>query len=53
MNGLTLTKEEFMQLPQREQMTVLFENQQRTIQLISGYKFYQKISAIVGGFIIN
>ena len=49
MNGLTLTLDEFEGLPIKKQMRVLFENQQKTIRLIEGYKFYQKVNMWITG----
>ena len=42
-NGLCIEKTEFLKLPQKQQMCVLFENQQETIRLIKCYKSTQKL----------
>jgi len=42
-NGLLLTLNEFSSLPAKKQMSCLYENQVKTLTLIQGYKFSQKI----------
>lgn len=47
-NGLCIDEKEFMSLPSKRQMCVLFQNQVKTMELIKGYKTWQKIAAIIG-----
>ena len=42
-NGLLIDEKEFMSLPAKKQMCVLYQNQVTTLALIRGYKFNQKI----------
>ena len=51
-NGLLINEKEFMALPQKQQMCLLYQNQLKTMELIAGYKFYQKVSATIGGFLV-
>lgn len=55
-NGLSLSIAEFQSLPQKQQMSCLYENQVKTLIAIKGYKFVQKIqwvwlTALTGGAI--
>jgi len=55
-NGLSLTLSEFGSLPQKQKLNCLFENQVKTLKLIKGYKFNQKIqwawlTALTGGIV--
>ena len=52
--GLCINEADFMKMRPKQQMCVLFQNQQVTISLIKGYKFQQNIntfliSAALGG----
>jgi hypothetical protein len=49
MAGLNLEEREFMCMPIRNQNLILYKNQLLTMELIRGYKFYQKLSAVIGG----
>lgn len=51
MNGLILRLEDFKALPNDQKLNVLFENQQRTIKLIEGYKLNQKINNWIMGIL--
>jgi hypothetical protein len=42
-NGLAIDEKEFMSLPQKKQMCVLYQNQVQTLKAIQSYKFNQKI----------
>ncbi|MCK9371373.1 hypothetical protein M0R04_15775 [Candidatus Dojkabacteria bacterium] len=53
MTGLTLNVKEFECLPQKQKLTCLFENQCTTIRLISSYKTYYKLTAIIGAFLLT
>jgi hypothetical protein len=53
-NGLNISENEFMKLPQKQQLCLLYKNQCTTLNLIESYKFHQKvqyvlISSCVGG----
>ena len=43
---LNITEEQFMSLPVRKQMGVLFQNQVKTMSLIKGYRWNQKVQYI-------
>ncbi len=51
-NELTLGEEEFLELPTKRQNLLLFKNQCETIKLIRGYKFYYKLTTIIGSALI-
>jgi len=53
MNGLIMSIEEFRTLPEKEKLDCLFQNQVKTLELIKGYKLYQKINMIVGSIIVG
>ncbi len=50
--GLITNRKAFDSLPTKEKLGVLFDNQVYTSKQIKGYKFYQKISATIGGFLV-
>jgi len=52
MNGLTMSIDEFRALPQKEKLDCLYQNQVKTLKLISGYKFYYRITAIIGSVLV-
>ena len=45
--GLTVDENQFMCLPQKKQMCVLYQNQVTTLKLIQGYKFTQKVQYVL------
>ena len=51
-NGLSLSISEFKSLPQKQQLTCLYENQCKTLKLVQGYKLYYKVTAIIGSFLV-
>ena len=51
-NGLKINETEFMSLPQRKQLCILFQNTEELKMLIKGYKFYQKISTVIGSVLV-
>ena len=51
-DGLITNRKAFDSLPQKEKLGVLFDNQVHTSKQIKGYKFYQKISATIGGVLV-
>ena len=51
-NGLTLSCEQFESLPSKDKLTCLFKNQVETMKLIKGYKFYYKITTVIGSFLV-
>lgn len=46
-NGLLISEEEFLSLPSKKQNLVLYQNQVKTMNLIKGYKFHQKVLYIM------
>ena len=46
-NGLILSKNEFKRLPTADKFACLYENQVKTLKLIEGYKFHQKVQYIL------
>jgi len=50
-NGLMLGINEFRALPAKKKLDCLYENQVQTLKLIKGYKFYYKITAVIGSFL--
>jgi len=46
-NGLSIDENEFMCLPAKKQMCVLYQNQVTTLKLIKGYKFTQKVQYVL------
>lgn len=50
--ALLIEKDQFLRLPVKEQMGCLYQNQVATLRLIEGYKFYQKLSAVIGSFLV-
>ena len=50
-NGLSISIEEFNNLPTNQKFSCLYENQVRTIELIRGYKFYYRLTMMVGSFL--
>lgn len=51
--GLQMSKDQFTNMTNKDKLDVLFDNQLQTIDLIKGYKFYQKITAFIGTIIIG
>jgi hypothetical protein len=51
-NGLSIDEKEFMSLPAKKQMCVLYQNQVQTLKLVQGYKFYYKVTATIGAFLV-
>jgi len=51
-DGLIIEPLQFCKLPQKQQLTILYNNQVETLALIKGYKFYQKLSAIICSFLV-
>ena len=47
--GLTITEKEFLSLPPKHQMLLIFKNQEGIRCLVEGYKFWYKINAVVTG----
>jgi hypothetical protein len=52
MNGLVLSIEEFERLPNKQRLSCLYRNQVEQMIIMKGYKFYYKVTSIVGGFIL-
>ena len=51
-NGLSIDENEFMSLPAKRQMCVLYQNQVTTLKLIKGYKLYYKMTAVIGSVLV-
>jgi hypothetical protein len=51
-NGLCIDEKEFMSMPPKRQMCVLFQNTEELKFLIKGYKFWQKISTVIGSVLV-
>ena len=51
-NGLSISLMDFEKLPTKRRLVVLYENQVETIRLIKGYKFYYKITTVIGSFLV-
>jgi hypothetical protein len=52
--GLCIDEKSFMSMTPKKQMCVLYQNQVKTLELIEGYKFTQKVqygilSAVLAG----
>ena len=52
MSGLSISEDEFIQLKQKEQNLILFRNINEIKRVVSGYKLYYKITAIIGSFLV-
>ena len=46
-NGLCIDEKSFMALQVKKQMCVLYQNQVKTLELIEGYKFTQKVQYVL------
>jgi hypothetical protein len=51
-DGLIIEPLQFCKLSQKQQLTILYNNQVETLALIRGYRFYQKLSATIGAFLV-
>jgi hypothetical protein len=52
-NGLIMDLEQFKKLPIKQQLTVLYDNQCKTLKLINGYKLYYRITSIIGSLLMT
>jgi hypothetical protein len=52
-NGLMMDLEQFKKLPIKQQLTVLYENQCKTLRLINEYKLYYRITSVVGSLLMT
>ena len=50
-NGITITKEHFIKLKQKEQLGILYENTEELKNMIKRYKFDQKVIYGLIGFL--
>lgn len=41
---LTITEDEFLSLPNKQQLLLVFKNQEETKRLVEGYRFWYKIN---------
>lgn len=46
-DGLSIAECDFMELPQKQQMVVLYQNQVETLKIIKSYRFQQKVHYIL------
>ena len=51
-DGLNLSLEEFECLPRDKQLSCLYLNQVNTMRLISGYRFYYKVTTVIGSALV-
>lgn len=51
-NGLCIDEKEFLSLPQKKQMCVLFQNTEELKRLIKGYKLYYRVTTIIGSVLV-
>jgi hypothetical protein len=51
-NGLEITEEEFCNMKQKDQNLILFRNINEIKKSINGYKFYYKLTSVVGSVLI-
>jgi len=52
-NGINMTKEQFLKLPAVQRDGCLFENLSELRRLVKGYKIYYKVTAIIGGVLVT
>ena len=52
MNGLDMTKEQFLKLPTAQRDACVFENISELRKIIKGYKLYYKVTAIIGSILV-
>ena len=52
-DGLVVTTREFMSMPLKKQMTLLFENTEYLKKAVMGYKFHQRIQYVIGGLMAS
>jgi hypothetical protein len=46
-SGLNIDESEFMSLPQKKQLCLLYKNQRQVLELLQSYKFAQKIQYVL------
>jgi len=51
-NGLEMSKEQFLRLPAVQRDGCMFENISELKRIVKGYKLYYKITAIIGSFLV-
>jgi hypothetical protein len=51
-NGLIMCESDFKLLPVSEQNCLLYRNQVKTLELMSSYKIYYKLTSWIGGILI-
>lgn len=52
-NGLIICEDEFCGMKQKEQMLILYRNQVKTLEAIKSYKFYYRLTSILGSFLVG
>ena len=45
--GLAINEDEFMVLPQKKQMCILFQNEVAILKAVVGYKLHQRVQYII------
>ena len=51
-NGLEMSKEQFLRLPAVQRDGCMFENISELKRIVRGYKLYYKITAIIGSCLV-
>jgi len=51
-NGLDMSKEQFLRLPAVQRDGCVFENISELKRIVRGYKLYYKITAIIGSVLV-
>jgi len=49
--GLTITEDEFLSLPNKQQLLLVFKNQEETKRLVEGYRFWYKINTTLSAIL--
>lgn len=51
-NGLSISEGEFLKMKSKEQNLILFRNVTEIRKSIQAYKFYYKLTSVVGGVLV-
>jgi hypothetical protein len=49
---MNITKDQFKAMSANKKLEVLFDNTEETKKAVQGYKFYQKLTAIIGSVLV-
>jgi hypothetical protein len=52
-DGLEISESEFCNMKQKDQNLIVFRNLNEIKKSIRGYKFYYKMTTIIGGFLVT